>query len=160
MSPVKSRETLIGLSKVPGTGAAFSGFNVPRPDAARSRAMPRTPTAGQEAVEAAEAVAAKCADRAYGMERCYPEAEAAAVPLDFNVPSFVATVLEGGRAAERHTAALSGPTYNVVALDLDWAADPAWFGGVLRCLAARADAGRVCALPLRSRARGGARTDR
>ena len=44
-----------------------------------------------------EAVAAKCADRAYGMEHCYPEAEAAAVPLDFNVPSFVATVLEGAR---------------------------------------------------------------
>ena len=31
------------------------------------------------------------------MEHCYPEAEAAAVPLDFNVPSFVATVLEGAR---------------------------------------------------------------
>ena len=44
-----------------------------------------------------EDVAAKCADRAYGMEHCYPEAEAAAVPLDFNVPSFVATVLEGAR---------------------------------------------------------------
>ena len=47
--------------------------------------------------EAAGGVAAKCADRAYGMEHCYPEAEAAAVPLDFNVPSFVATVLEGAR---------------------------------------------------------------
>ena len=33
----------IGERKRPGTGVASSGFSVPSPDAARSRAMPRTP---------------------------------------------------------------------------------------------------------------------
>ena len=40
-----SMVTAIGHGKVPGTFAVFSGFSVPRPRAARSRATPRTPSA-------------------------------------------------------------------------------------------------------------------
>ncbi len=35
----------IGLGKPPGTGAALHGLSVPSPAAARSRAIPRTPSA-------------------------------------------------------------------------------------------------------------------
>jgi hypothetical protein len=40
-----SISTLIGQGKLPFTGATVWGFSVPRPRAARSRAMPRMPSA-------------------------------------------------------------------------------------------------------------------
>ena len=60
--------------------------------------------------------AAKCADRAYGMEHCYPEAARGGGTRDFNVPSFVATVLEGaqGRRPRRAAARAGGAAVDLV----------------------------------------------
>jgi len=38
--------------------------------------------------------ASQCAQRDYDLRHCYDEAEAAMVPLNFNVPTFIATVLQ------------------------------------------------------------------
>ena len=43
LSPGRSRRQRKGLSKVPGTAGTSNGLSLPRPAAARSRAMPRTP---------------------------------------------------------------------------------------------------------------------
>jgi hypothetical protein len=55
--------------------------------------------------------AAACRNRTYALEHCYAEAQAAMVPLDFNVPSFLATVM--GARPPRVVLMLRDPTWRL-----------------------------------------------